>query len=116
MRSQVLIPSMQFTSSCVCGALQCAISGGKIDATDRDEIDAALRELTEETGIERSDVDILGVLPDAVARSKRQTIVTPVIGMLRRDLARLPLVRVLVFSFAHCRRQFLSHTSPSIEF
>jgi 8-oxo-dGTP pyrophosphatase MutT (NUDIX family) len=71
---------------------QVAFPGGKIDDSDQNEADAALRELFEEVGIERQHVDVLGMLPDAVARSKRQTVVTPVIGFLKSDLTELELV------------------------
>lgn len=88
------VPSILFTKRPATMANhpgQVAFPGGKIDATDRDETDAALRELHEETGIARDDVDVVGLLPDAIARSKHQTVVTPVIGVLRRDLAHVQM-------------------------
>ena len=72
--------------------MQVAFPGGKIDESDSNETAAALRELEEEVGIAASHVDVLGLLPDAIARGKRETIVTPVIGFLRSDLANMSLV------------------------
>lgn len=43
---------------------QIALPGGKIDATDRDEYGAALREAQEEIGLSASQVRLMGRLPD----------------------------------------------------
>ena len=39
--------------------------GGAADADDHDLADTALREAAEETGVDRSGIDVLGVLPPA---------------------------------------------------
>lgn len=44
---------------------QIAFPGGAADADDHDLADTALREATEETGVDRSGIDVLGVLPPA---------------------------------------------------
>lgn len=58
---------------------QVAFPGGKIDAEDADAIAAAVREAQEETGLDPSGVEVLGVLPDAEL-PVTNFIVTPVIG------------------------------------
>jgi 8-oxo-dGTP pyrophosphatase MutT (NUDIX family) len=44
---------------------QIAFPGGAADADDHDLADTALREAAEETGVDRSGIDVLGVLPPA---------------------------------------------------
>ena len=44
---------------------QIAFPGGAADAGDYDLADTALREAAEETGVDRSGIDVLGVLPPA---------------------------------------------------
>ena len=44
---------------------QIAFPGGAADPEDRDLVDTALREATEETGVDRTGVDVLGILPAA---------------------------------------------------
>lgn len=44
---------------------QIAFPGGAADASDRDLADTALREATEETGVDRSGIEVLGALPPA---------------------------------------------------
>lgn len=62
---------------------QIAFPGGRVDPDDRGPISAALREATEETGLDASGVDVLGAfspLPLAVSRY----LVTPVLGWWAR--------------------------------
>ena len=70
---------------------QISFPGGKIDATDANETATALRELHEEVGIPADRVQILGILPDAIAKGTHQTVVTPVVGFVR-DLDVFPAV------------------------
>ena len=63
---------------------QVAFPGGKIDPTDRDVIDAALREAEEEIGLHRRDVVIAG--PTHPYRSGSGYHITPVLGVIPPDL------------------------------
>lgn len=67
---------------------QIAFPGGKQDAGDATPIDAALREAQEEIGLPRSQVQVLGVLPD------HETVtgfcVTPVVGLVQGGFAIRP--------------------------
>lgn len=62
---------------------QIALPGGKVDKSDNNVIDAALREAYEEIGLKKTDIEILGILP------KHQTItnfcVTPIIGLIKNS-------------------------------
>lgn len=59
---------------------QIALPGGKLDASDRDAVAAALRETHEEIGIEPERIEVLGALPDYVTGTS--FIVTPVVGLI----------------------------------
>ena len=67
---------------------QIAFPGGKQDEGDLDVIDAALREATEEIGLPRSHVDVLGTL------SSHETVssftMTPVIGLVTQPFVFTP--------------------------
>jgi 8-oxo-dGTP pyrophosphatase MutT (NUDIX family) len=68
---------------------QIAFPGGGLEPGDASVVDAALRELHEEMGIARDDVETLGELrPVLTATSFRQ--VTPVVALQRRDVAPVP--------------------------
>lgn len=58
---------------------QAAFPGGSQDASDADAVAAALREAEEETGLEPSGVDVVGVLPP-LWLAATDFLVTPVIG------------------------------------
>lgn len=63
-------------------AAQVAFPGGHADPEDRDVADTALREATEEVGLDRDTVDVVGTLP-SVYMSPSRTAVTPVLGWWR---------------------------------
>ena len=65
---------------------QVAFPGGRQDESDADAVAAALREAEEETGLDPSGVDIVGVLP-ALWLPVTDFLVTPVIGWWRRRVA-----------------------------
>ncbi|MFV0373102.1 MAG: NUDIX hydrolase [Microbacterium sp.] len=58
---------------------QVAFPGGRIDDGDGDAVAAALREATEETGLDPAGVDVLGELPQ-VPLAHSSHLVTPVLG------------------------------------
>lgn len=59
---------------------QIAFPGGKIDATDADAADAALREAAEEVALDRSGARILGFLPQYFTGSNY--LITPVVAVV----------------------------------
>lgn len=58
-----------------------AFPGGKVDPTDRNEVDAALREAWEEVGIEPTSVQVIGTLPNSMP-SKHGIPCWAVIGLI----------------------------------
>ena len=106
---------------------QIAFPGGAADPGDVDLVDTALREAEEEVGIERSGVEVLGLLPPAhVAVSGFD--VTAVVGWWRqrslisavdaREVASVPVVTVSVLTDP-ARRATVQHpldyTGPAFE-
>lgn len=63
---------------------QVAFPGGKVDAGDRDAVDAALREADEELGIERTHVDVIGIADTYYSGSGYR--IVPVVGLIPPDL------------------------------
>lgn len=61
---------------------QVAFPGGRVDAGDDGPVAAALREATEETGLDADGVDVLGTLPDIPLDYSRH-LVTPVLAWWR---------------------------------
>ena len=59
---------------------QIAFPGGKIDPTDRDAADAALREAWEEVQLERDDARVLGFLP--LYFTGTNYLITPVVALV----------------------------------
>jgi 8-oxo-dGTP pyrophosphatase MutT (NUDIX family) len=62
---------------------QVAFPGGKVDDTDRDHADTALREAHEEIGLEREFSEVLGLMPTYTTGSR--FIITPVVALVRPD-------------------------------
>ncbi|MEN9384061.1 MAG: hypothetical protein RL323_1204 [Pseudomonadota bacterium] len=60
---------------------QVAFPGGKLDAGDKDAVDAALREAYEEVGLRAEELQVLGVLPQYVTGSA--FVVTPVVACMQ---------------------------------
>lgn len=67
---------------------QVAFPGGRVDHTDADEIDAALREAEEEMGLPRSQVEIIGVSDRY--RTFTGFDITPVLAVIPPDLPLVP--------------------------
>lgn len=63
-------------------AAQVAFPGGHVDPSDEGPVDAALREATEEVGLDRDTVDVLGTLP-ALYLHPSGNAVTPVLAWWR---------------------------------
>ena len=59
-----------------------AFPGGGVDPDDRGVVDAALREAYEEIGLDRTHVEVLGMLDD-FPTARDDTAVTPVVGRVR---------------------------------
>jgi len=57
--------------------------GGKVDSTDKDSIDTALRECEEEIGVPRSAVTILGCFDDFPTLTRY--VISPVVGYFDKD-------------------------------
>ncbi len=67
---------------------QVSFPGGRIDAHDEDAAAAALREAEEEIALDRSQVEILGLMADYVTNTGYR--ITPVLGLLPPGLPLLP--------------------------
>ncbi|MCU1280903.1 MAG: pyrophosphohydrolase [bacterium] len=67
---------------------QIAFPGGKRDAEDADSAACAVRETTEELGIEPAAVEVLGLLDDVPTPTR--FIITPVVARLRGPLTMAP--------------------------
>lgn len=64
---------------------QIAFPGGHKSALDRTFVETAIREASEEVGIQLTDQDLLGVLPLVYSRTKR-VLVVPFVFLLRSDV------------------------------
>jgi 8-oxo-dGTP pyrophosphatase MutT (NUDIX family) len=60
---------------------QISFPGGRVEPEDRDRVDTALRETEEEIGLPRSEIEVLGTLPDHEMQSG--FCITPVVGWIR---------------------------------
>jgi 8-oxo-dGTP pyrophosphatase MutT (NUDIX family) len=60
---------------------QIAFPGGRLEASDKDAVDAALRETEEEVGLPRAHVEIVGQLDTYVTGTGFE--ITPVVGLIR---------------------------------
>lgn len=67
---------------------QIAFPGGKQDAEDADHAACAVRETTEELGIEPAAIEVLGLLDDVPTPTR--FVITPVVARLRGPLAMAP--------------------------
>ena len=67
---------------------QIAFPGGKVDPTDVDVVDAALREAEEEVGLARDFVQVLGTLP--IYTTGSAFIITPVVALVRPGFTLAP--------------------------
>lgn len=62
---------------------QISFPGGRAEAEDTDAIDTALREATEEVGLDRAQVEVLGTMP--IYRTVTAYEVTPVVAFVQPD-------------------------------
>jgi 8-oxo-dGTP pyrophosphatase MutT (NUDIX family) len=60
---------------------QISFPGGRLEPSDRDLADAALRETQEEIGIERARIELIGFLSDQIIRSGYR--ITPAVALLQ---------------------------------
>jgi 8-oxo-dGTP pyrophosphatase MutT (NUDIX family) len=67
---------------------QVAFPGGKVDASDTDRIDTALREAEEEIGLKRADVRVIGTLPDLITVTQWR--ITPVVAIIPHPYGFVP--------------------------
>lgn len=67
---------------------QIAFPGGKVDETDVDVVDAALREAEEEVGLARDYVQVLGTLP--IYTTGTAFVITPVVAWVRPGFTLVP--------------------------
>lgn len=67
---------------------QIAFPGGKVDDTDADVVDAALREAEEEVGLARHYVQVLGTLP--VYTTGTAFVITPVVAWVQPGFTLVP--------------------------
>lgn len=67
---------------------QIAFPGGKVDATDANAVDAALREAEEEVGLTRDYVQVLGTLP--IYTTGTAFVITPVVALVRPGFTLTP--------------------------
>lgn len=107
---------------------QIAFPGGKVDPTDRDVADAALREAWEEVSLERADARVLGYLP--LYYTGTNYLITPVVAVVEpsgpfipnpgevRSVFEVPLDYLMTaesYSTFHIRRNGREHSTWQIE-
>jgi 8-oxo-dGTP pyrophosphatase MutT (NUDIX family) len=68
---------------------QISFPGGRIDASDRDDLQAALREAQEEVGLSPTAVEPLGMLDDTETYAT-QFVITPWVGVVRQPVVWQP--------------------------
>jgi 8-oxo-dGTP pyrophosphatase MutT (NUDIX family) len=91
-----------------------AFPGGKADAIDRDAIDTALRETHEEVGIAPALVSVIGQMDQVVSRFGY--LVTPIIGVVPKDVELIPDPRELSSVFRVPLRYFIDETPRTDQF
>jgi 8-oxo-dGTP pyrophosphatase MutT (NUDIX family) len=106
---------------------QIAFPGGAADAGDYDLADTALREAAEETGVDRSGIDVLGVLPPAYVEVSGFDVTaviawwrepSPVAVIDSREAASIDIVPVAVLTDPAHRAQVQhpsGYTGPAFE-
>jgi 8-oxo-dGTP pyrophosphatase MutT (NUDIX family) len=106
---------------------QIAFPGGAADADDHDLADTALREAVEETGVDRSGIEVLGVLPPAYVEVSGFDVTaviawwrepSPVAVMDSREAASIDIVPVAILTDPAHRarvRHPLGYTGPAFE-
>lgn len=107
---------------------QIAFPGGKVDPTDHDAADAALREASEEVRLERSEARVLGFMP--LYYTGTNYLITPVVALVEpsgpfipnpsevRSVFEVPLDYLMTpgsFSTFHIRRNGREHSTWQIE-
>jgi coenzyme A diphosphatase NUDT7 len=101
---------------------QVAFPGGRIDAADRDAPGAALRELEEELGINRQNVDVLGTVGHFQTRTSKNDLEV-IVGRWRkpspvrvdpREVARVIEVSLLQLAGLHIDRGFFHEPADTI--
>jgi 8-oxo-dGTP pyrophosphatase MutT (NUDIX family) len=80
MREEPTVLLTQRTAHLSTHSGQVAFPGGKVDETDRDVVDTALRESQEEVGLQPDQVQVLGTISDYVTGTA--FVVTPVVGLV----------------------------------
>ena len=80
MRSQLMVLLTQRSDTLSTHSGQIAFPGGRVDATDIDAADTAMREASEEVGLSRVNVEVLGTLPAYVTGTGY--IITPVVALI----------------------------------
>lgn len=80
MRDQLMVLLTQRTAHLSSHSGQIAFPGGKVDVTDTDAADTALREAEEEIGLQRHHVEVIGILP--IYTTGSAYLVTPVVGLV----------------------------------
>ncbi|WP_347268056.1 CoA pyrophosphatase [Paracoccus sp. (in: a-proteobacteria)] len=82
---------------------QIALPGGKVDAGDRDEVAAALREAQEEVGLDPAQVEVIGTMP--AHRTITGFAMIPVLALVHGAFAPVPeageVEEVFSVPFAH---------------
>lgn len=107
---------------------QIAFPGGKVDPTDRDAADAALREAWEEVALERQDARVLGYMP--LYYTGTNYLITPVVAVVEphapfvpnpsevRSVFEVPLDYLMTpesYSTFHIRRNGKEHSTWQIQ-
>ncbi len=81
MREELMLLLTQRAETLSTHSGQIAFPGGRVDAGDVDAADTALREASEEIGLPRDDVEVLGMLPTYTTGTA--FIITPVVALVR---------------------------------